>query len=133
MRKQMNVRRRNDIVSVAAAFVSGGAMLAILWALWQVERRRGTWVFVLLGVGALVFAGWAWWGARRGHRKLDGFMESVGINPGLVPEEPIPILPPRGERSALVLAIMFLLTVAAAAFANYVGWLDGFSLPGRRR
>ena len=132
MRKRMNVRRRNEILSVAGAAVSGGAMLAILWALWQVERRRGGWVFVLLGVGALVFAGWAWWGARRGHRKLDRFMESVGIDPGLAPEEPIPILPPRGERAALAVAIVFLLTVAAAAVANYAGWLEGFSLPARR-
>ena len=121
------------IVSVAGGTFAAATLFFVIWAMWEAERRRNTWLFVVMGAGALVFMGWTWWGARRDHRELDHYMEAVGLDPAQIPDEPIPVLPPRGDRAGLVLGIVFLLVVAALAVANYLGWLEGFAPPERRK
>lgn len=129
----MNVRRRNQIVNLLSAVVTIGAMLFFAWAGWATDRRRSVWPFILLAVGVVVFVGWTLIGMWRDRIELDGLARDAGLDPDAIPDDPTPFLPPRGDRAGLVLGIVFLLVVAALAVANYLGWLEGFAPPERRR
>jgi hypothetical protein len=129
----MDVRRRNRIVSFASAVLSVVSLAFLMWAMWEVERRRSTWMFVLIGASGIAFMAWTWVGMRRDRRDLDQLARDAGINPDAVTEDPIPLIPPRGRRAELVTAIVILLLVAGAALANLLGWLDSFTPAGARR
>src|SRR5687768_8763843 len=113
MRKWFDVRRRNRVVSAVTTIVFVGVMLCAFWLMWQVKGRRRPWVLVVFGVGIVVFAVWSWWGARREDRALDRYLESEAIDPSLFPEAPVPVMPPRGQRTELALSFVALVLVAA--------------------
>lgn len=129
----MNVRRRNQIVILLSAVVTIGAMLFFAWAGWATDRRRSIWPFILLALGMVVFVGCTVIGMWRDRIELDALERDAGLDPDAIPDDPVPLLPPRSDRAGLLLGIVFLLVVAALALANYLGWVEGFSRPERRR
>jgi hypothetical protein len=126
----MNVRRRNRLITTVYAALACVPIAAVAWVLWQAEegRRRGGAVARLAILAALVLVPvvWAEVRFRRLMREADAALRDAGIDPGEIPERPLPLVPRlrlAKDRDQLVAGALFLVLLTFVFVAYYAGWV----------
>ncbi len=126
----MDVRRRNRIVSAVHALVPSIMLFLLVWALLQAGGRKW-WMrsgpaAVAAAVVAAAFFLWFWAGGWWASRGIDSAMREAGIDPDVVPEQPLPLIPRlrlAKNTDELVAGILFLVLLVFVFVAYYAGWI----------
>jgi hypothetical protein len=127
----MHVRRRNQLVRTFHAVLYCIPIALIGWVIWQAEGRRHPMkTGILLAVCAACLAGLHLWltiSVRRVERELDRELREAGVDPDMIPDPPLPVIPRlrlAKDRDQLIAGILFLVLLVFTFVAYYAGWIE---------